>query len=156
MNDTTTETAPIPFLTVGEMLDEWRKQAADYGRDAMLTGSKTDQAAAFTLNTCIGQLQNLVAYIQHQTADAYHALVQTAVEKTCEKRLAEIEGRAPTPEEVQEHLQATINTEDGRTAFGWKGQIVCIFRPAGYAVGEGWHDASVQACYPVTTEPEKN
>lgn len=74
--------------------------------------------------------------------DKYRALIHATIERTCVKRIEEIEGRVPDTHEIRLYGETEITERSGIVIFKWKGTPVCEYQAAGYRV-EGWRDAVI-------------
>lgn len=121
---------------------------SEAGRQSGNSGA-TDRANA--LNECSAAL---AVSLQQQTGDIaarWRQMIMGAIERTCLKRIEEIEGRVPPAVEITENSRTMVNEEDGSAAFQWKGQTVAIYCPATFVPGIGWRDATVHVSYPAPT-----
>jgi hypothetical protein len=121
--------------------DEARRAVYDYTRNGLATPAKREAFWAGYQAACR----------RGDTPVAYRNFIRETVERTCTKRIEEIEGRVPTNDEVSEHLIMEVVPENfGFARMLWKGQHICEYHPPGYTP-DGWVDARVLELSPKET-----
>lgn len=79
----------------------------------------------------------------------YGEMIRATVERTCLKRIEEIEGRVPSREEIAQHGEMQLTPESGIVTYLWKNQVICEYVPAGYTLdGRRWRDATISEFRP--------
>ena len=84
----------------------------------------------------------------NEIAAAYRAMITSAVERVCIKRIEEEEGRVPSADEISEHGDILLDPETGSTVFQWTKGPICELVTAGYKADGKWHDAVISEFRP--------
>lgn len=82
-----------------------------------------------------------------EAARTYSAMILGAIERTCLKRIEEIEGRVPSIAEIKEHGDIQVSEGSGIALYLWKDVPIAEFI-AGRMTFEGWRDAQLKEIRP--------
>lgn len=77
----------------------------------------------------------------------YGMAIRETCERTLQKRITEIEGRLPEPDEIAFNGEMQVTEESGIVTWTWKGVPVCEYVAAGYRL-DGWRDATISEIRP--------
>lgn len=77
----------------------------------------------------------------------YGNAIRATVERVCQKRITEIEGKIPSAEEIAWDGEMQVTAESGIVTWCWKNSPICEYVPAGYKL-DGWKDAVISELRP--------